>query len=77
MATRDDPPLTEEQLKAAAKSGAAVRERAWMIRSMAQELLRRRQWEAPREVFEVSPAEQKIIEGIRAMTGGDTTHRDA
>jgi hypothetical protein len=69
MAHRDDPPLTTEQLKSLAKSGSNVRDRAWMIRSMAQELLRRREWDAPPPEFVVTPAEQRLIEGLRAMQG--------
>ncbi|WP_108397596.1 hypothetical protein [Devosia submarina] len=67
MATRDDPPLTTDQLEVLAKRGSNVRDRAWMIRSMAQEILRRRQWDAPPQQFTITPAEQRMIEALRAM----------
>lgn len=64
---KDENQLTHDQLAAFAKNGSNAR--AWQIKSMAQELLRRRQWDAPPSVFEVSPAEQRLIEGLRAMQG--------
>lgn len=67
MAQRDDIPLTPEQLARFARNGSDCPAR--LVRSMAQELLRRREWDAPPPVFTVTPAEQKIIEGIRAMQG--------
>lgn len=65
MAHRDDIPLTPEQLSRYAKNGSGCPAR--MIRSMAQELQLRREWDAPQPVFTVTPAEQRMIEAFRAM----------
>lgn len=73
MATRDDVSLTQDQLTRLAKKGSMVQ--AWIVRSMAQELLRRRQWDASLPTFIVSPGEQKLLEGLRGAVGNG--ERDA
>ena len=61
----DLPTLTQDQLKRLAAKGSMVQ--AWMVKSMATELIVRRDWDAPESQFPVTDAERAIIEAIRRI----------
>jgi hypothetical protein len=60
---REDNTLTPEQLARFAKKGSHCP--AWVIRSMAQELQRRREWDAP-VAADITP-DRAVLDRIRAL----------
>lgn len=61
----NNPTLTQDQLKRLAAKGSMVK--AWMVKSIAAELIIRRDWDAPEKTFPISDAERSIIEAIRKI----------